>query len=141
IIATIFPKGGRHKEVASWSLRRFADEVEARSAAKRKSALPLISLATYGGRATKDGNLLTAANLESVHGVEADYDGGWITPRQARARLEKAGLAGLISTSPSHEPDAPRWRVLCPLANEVEKDDRAAMVARLQGVFGGKLGP
>ena len=50
---------------------------------------------------------------------------------------EQGGLGCIIYTSPSHTPDKPRWRVLCPLSRELPPEDRYRLVARLNGLYGG----
>ena len=104
-----------------------------------KAALPLIKLATFGGQRTTRGSLRSNANVERVTGVEADYDAGQLGIEGAGALLRAAGIAAVLYTSPSHMPDFPRWRVLCPLARPHAPEDRAELVARLNGALGGVL--
>ena len=107
--------------------------------APEKSALPLIKLATFGDVRTERGSLRHDANLLSVSGVEGDYDAGAVTPQDAAERLRDAGIAALIYTTPSHTPEAPRWRVLAPLAREAAPAEREAFCARLNGALDGIL--
>lgn len=73
----------------------------------------------------------------AVAGVEADYDGAQMPFEEAHDVLEKQGLAALLYTSPSHTEDIPRWRVLCPLSEEMAPGRRAALLGRLNGLFRG----
>jgi len=104
-----------------------------------KSALPLVKLATFGDARTEKGSLRHDANILRVSGVEGDYDAGAVTPQDAAERLSRAGIAALIYTTPSHTPEAPRWRVLAPLARQVAPAEREAFCARLNGALGGIL--
>ena len=56
---------------------------------------------------------------------------------EAHERLLKTGIAAIIYTSPSHSAAKPRWRVLCPLSCEHPPERRAALLGRLNGLFGG----
>lgn len=106
-----------------------------------KAALPLVKLGTFGKVRTDKGSLRHDANLLRVSGVEGDYDAGAISPQEAAERLRQVGLAALIYTTPSHTAEAPRWRVLAPLAREVAPTEREALCARLNGALGGILAP
>lgn len=103
--------------------------------APSKADLPLIKLATFAGDRRSN------ETLETVYGIEGDYDGGAVEPAVAASQLGVAGICGLIATTPSHRPDAPRWRVWCPLSQPIAPAERHAMTARLNGVLGGVLAP
>ncbi|MFN3992961.1 MAG: VapE domain-containing protein [Tabrizicola flagellatus] len=120
------------------SLRQLQDRLNS-TTARDKAALPLVKLATFGDARTDKGSLRHDANLLRVSGVEGDYDAGAVSPRQAAERLRRAGIASLIYTTPSHTAQAPRWRVLAPLARQVEPAEREALCARLNGALGGIL--
>lgn len=122
------------------TLRQFGDVIRSTRAAA-KSALPWCKLATFGDDPTAKGSLRHDANLQAVEGIEGDYDAGAVTLDEAAARLETAGVAALIYTTPSHRPDTPRWRVLAPLSATVTPSERAALTARLNGALGGILAP
>ena len=122
------------------TLRRFGDVIRSTRAAA-KSALPWCKLATFGNALTMKGSLRHDANLQAVEGIEGDYDAGAVTLDEASERLEAAGVAALIYTTPSHKPEAPRWRVLAPLSASVAPGERAALTARLNGALGGVLAP
>lgn len=103
--------------------------------ASSKVGLPLMKMATFTG------DYRNNEALEAVFGVEGDYDGGQVQPQDAAAILRHAGIAALIYTSPSHTPDAPRWRILCPLSTPATPSARHGLVARLNGALGGILAP
>ncbi len=121
------------------SLRQLQDRLGS-TTARGKDSLPLIKLGTFGDARTDKGSLRHDSNLLSVSGVEGDYDAGAVSPQEAAERLRQAGIAGLIYTTPSHTAEAPRWRVLAPLARQVEPAEREALCARLNGALGGILG-
>ncbi len=100
-----------------------------------KKTLPMVRLATFTG------STRSKANLGSIYGLEGDYDGESVTPEQAVANLQTAGIEAVIATSPSHRPEAPRWRVLAPLSEPVQPAARYGLVARLNGALGGILAP
>lgn len=120
------------------SLRDFAESIR-RTRAAAKAELPLCKLATFGDVPTPRRSLRHDANLVAIDGIEGDYDAGVVSVDDARARLEAAGLAAVIFTTPSHRPDAPRWRVLCPTSEPMTRDDRAALAERLNAALGGIL--
>ena len=121
------------------SIRQIAAAVRS-IRASTKAELPLLKLATFGTIPTPRGSLRHNANMLEVTGVEGDYDGEVVTPVEAAQRLRQAGVAGFIYTSPSHRPEAPRWRVLVPLSAPLPADNRDALCAQLNGVLGGILG-
>ncbi|MFN6996116.1 MAG: PriCT-2 domain-containing protein [Aquincola tertiaricarbonis] len=113
-----------------------------------KSACPLIKLATFGDRRTPKGSLRSDENLVAVTGVEGDYDGEVMTPREAADRLRTAGITAIVYTSARHgvvtegrngSKGGPRWRVLAPLGHACAPDDRRDLVSLLNGVLGGVL--
>ncbi|WP_406735962.1 AAA family ATPase [Thioclava sp. GXIMD4215] len=110
-----------------------------RMRAKEKNALPLLKLGTFGDARTPGGSLRHDANLVAISGIEGDYDDGKVTAQEAAARMKAAGIACLIYTTPSHTPDAPRWRVLAPISRNVAPAKRDALCARVNGALGGIL--
>jgi len=108
-----------------------------RTTAASKPALPWLKLARFGDRRTSKGSLRHDANVLAITGIEADYDGGAVEMSDAVARLEQQGVTAIVYTSPSHTEDAPRWRVLCPLAEEVPPAKRSHYLGRLNGLLGG----
>jgi hypothetical protein len=70
----------------------------------------------FGENATEKGSLRHAGNILAVCGVEGDYDTGQVPLPAAAEKLRLAGVRAVLYTSPSHKPEAPRWRVLAPLS-------------------------
>lgn len=105
--------------------------------AAAKPDLPWLKLARFGEARTIKGSLRHDANVLTISGVEADYDGETVPLAEATERLTKAGLLALIYTSPSHTEDAPRWRVLCPTSTELPPTARDHLLGRLNGLFDG----
>lgn len=130
----------RSKRTFRKSLREFAAIISTRTAAT-KDALPLAKLGAFGDKTTRKGSLRHNANLRTIEGVEADYDGEVMSMAQAAAKLDDAGIAAVLYASPSHRPDAPRWRVLCPTSEPLEPVERERLMARLNGVLSGVLAP
>lgn len=120
------------------SLRGLLDRLRT-TTAPSKGALPWLKLARFGDMRTERGSLRHDANVLEIHGIEADYDGEQLTMERARAVLQGAGLAAVLYTSPSHTPDNPRWRLLCPTSAPLPPDARVALVARVNGLFVGAL--
>jgi archaellum biogenesis ATPase FlaH len=136
---TRFPDAkAQEKREPRMSLRSFAARLPERTA-KSKAALPLIKLGTFGDDRTRHGSLRHNANLLTIEGVEGDYDGEDRSVAWAVAKLEDAGIAAVVYTSPSHRPDAPRWRVLCPTSESLPPAERERLMARVNGVLGGIL--
>ena len=106
-----------------------------------KDDLPWLKLATFGDKRSDKGSLRHDANVVSVSGIEADYDGEEIPFNEATKIAEGARLSALLYTSPSHTKDKPRWRVLCSTSRDLPPEERAKLVARLNGIFGGVFAP
>lgn len=106
---------------------------------RAKDTCPLIKLAKFGTAQSKEGSLRHNANVLSISGIEADYDGEVMPVETAAFLLDVAGIRAAIYTSPSHTPERPRWRVLAPLSREYPPAERERFVARLNGVLGGVL--
>jgi putative DNA primase/helicase len=135
----------RTKSEASLTLEALAERVRMTTAAT-KDELPWLKLALFGplpNPTTVSGSLRWNNNVQRISGVVVDYDGEEITPEEAAVRLDKAGIAGLIYTSPSHllNGHGPRWRACCPFGKSFPPDRHYQMVARLNGLFGGALAP
>lgn len=109
--------------------------------ADRKEALPLVNLGRFGDARSPKGALRHGGNLKAVHGLEADYDAGDMSPEEAAQRLAEARVAALVYTSPSHglPGKGHRWRVLCPFSGALPPEERERHVARVNGVLGGVL--
>lgn len=126
------------KDEETLSLRDLASRIRA-ATAQSKGLLPWLKLATFGDQRTERGSLRHDENLHIIHGVEADYDGESLTIDRARQILGNAGVACMLYASPSHTATAPRWRVLAPTSAPLAPDQRAGLVARINGLFAGAL--
>jgi len=119
--------------------REIAEQLSSPAERASKSACKLLKLATFGEVRSAKGSLRHDANVLQVFGIEGDYDGAVMTPAEAAQRLTDAGIEALVYTSPSHRPEAPRWRVVCPLSAPCSPQDRAQHVDRLDAALGGIL--
>lgn len=104
--------------------------------ASEKGRLPLWKLATFGNARTKQGSLRHDQNVIAITGIEADYDGEAVAFDEVVETAEKIELRALIYTSPSHTPQRPRWRIMCPLSRGMAPDKRRALMGRLNGAYG-----
>jgi hypothetical protein len=137
VIATFFRDyAAGKKEQAAVTIGDLARLIEDTTAAA-KSELPWLKLARFGNAKTAKGSFRHDRNMIAISGVEADYDGEKVSVDEAISIAEKAGLSAIIYTSPSHTPAAPRWRVLCPTSAELPPPQRAHLVDRLNGLYGG----
>jgi len=137
VTITVFRSFGATSQTRmAYSLGSLAETIQRRNA-PTKDALPWLKLAMFGNVRTAKNSLRHDANVLSITGIEADYDAGKMTFDEAHEVLEKQGLASLLYTSPSHTDDAPRWRVLCPLAVELPRARRDHLMGRLNGLFRG----
>lgn len=141
LLITIFKDArAQDKTDTTRSLRELARLIPKRRA-ERKAELRLLKLASFGERRTAKGAIRNNANLLTLEGVEGDYDGELLSVAHAAKRLQEADIAALIYTSPSHRPDAPRWRVLCPTSRPLPPSKRDNLMARVMGALDGELSP
>ena len=105
--------------------------------AVEKGRLPLWKLATFGSYRTDRGSLRSDENVIAITGIEADYDGEVVGFDEAVETAEKIGLRALIYTSPSHAPERPRWRIMCPAPRGMAKEQRRHQLGRLNGAYRG----
>ncbi|MBL1264927.1 AAA family ATPase [Candidatus Methylomicrobium oryzae] len=103
---------------------------------KSKESCPLLKLAAFGQAPTEKGALRHDANVLEIYGIEGDYDGGRVTPEEAVERLQRHNVKAIIYTSPSHQIDKPRWRVLAPLSKPYPPDKREHYVSLLNAALG-----
>lgn len=122
------------------SLNELAEQIR-RARSPVKTDLPWLKLARFGNSKTAEGSLRNNTNVIGCTGLEADYDGEQIGFDYGVQIAEKIPLRCIIYTSPSHTPDKPRWRVLAPYTEEINKDARSYMLDRLNGAFGGIFAP
>ena len=141
VFVTFFPdKSARTlsiKRMPIWELR----DLILTTSADAKADLPWLKLAVFGNKRSTAGCLRRDENMTATTGLEADYDGEKISFDAAAQTLKQARLQALIYTSPSHTPEKPRWRVLCPFSQKLKPKQRAKMMARLCGLFGDIFSP
>ena len=138
---TVFPGlSGAAVRPAEGTLDELADVIRAQRASERER-LPLLKLARFGDLRSPKGSLRHDENVKGISGVEVDYDGERVPLADAVETVRRAGVLALVHTSPSHRPEAPRWRVLAPTSRELPPAERGRLVARLNGLFGGALAP
>lgn len=105
------------------------------SNAPSKDKLRWLKTALFGENRSPKGSLRHDANIETIYGLEADYDDEKITFDQAREILTKAGVLSILYTSPSHTEDTPRWRVLAFFSEGYPPEKRDMLFGRLNGLF------
>lgn len=105
--------------------------------APAKDRLPWLKLARFGDVKSDKGSLRHDLNVRAISGIEADYDGAEVSFDEAVEIAEKEGLQAIIYTSPSHTPEKPRWRILCPTSLEMSPEMRATLIGRVNGLYHG----
>ena len=117
IAVTFFPDyAAATKREEALHLSDLADRI-ATTTACSKATLPWLKLATFGDHRTDANSLRHNANILTVSGIEADYDGERMSFDDACEILRRVGVAAIAYTSPSHTEDAPRWRVAAPFSS------------------------
>jgi hypothetical protein len=143
-IVTIFASklGTRINAARPMSLEEIERVIRKAPAAADKVHLPLLKLASFGPIKSEKGSLRHDANVETVHGVEGDYDGEIVPMEQAAETLSKHGVAAVLYTSARHTEENPRWRVLVPLSRPLEGDTSQLQAQRRHwtGVLNALLG-
>ncbi len=129
-------QGARFKSEADLTLDELRILILGTSA-KSKAKLPWLKLATFGNNRSANDCLRHTANVLSISGVEMDYDSKQLDLNFAVDVLKRSKVKGLVYTSPSHQPDAPKWRVLCPTSANLAPALRETMATRLNGLYGG----
>jgi hypothetical protein len=104
--------------------------------APTKDALPLMVFSRFGDKKTNQNCLRWDGNVVAVTGILVDYDREEMPIAEAVARLTEAGITAIVYSSPSHTPEKPRWRVGCPLSQEMALDAHYRLVSRLNGLLG-----
>jgi hypothetical protein len=104
-----------------------------------KSHCRLLKLVTFGDQRNEKGNLRHNANVQSVYGLVGDYDGELVSPGEAAERARACGVEVLIYTSPSHQPNTPRWRVIAPLSRPYDQGEYGRLMSLLNGALDGIL--
>ena len=139
-VVTFFPDiTGKDLTEKEMSLDELRDLVLT-TTARQKSALPLLKLANFGiERNPESQSLRHNGNVESISGAETDYDAMVVSFDRAVELLSQAGLKGLVYTSPSYAPSAPKWRVVAPTSKDLPPSERKKLVGRINGIFNGAL--
>jgi hypothetical protein len=128
--------GAETKTEESLALPELAELIRTASAPE-KALLPLLKLAVFGNTPTEKKCLRHDRNVIFVSGVEADYDGEIVSFDEAIKTAQEAGLLAIIYTSPSHAPERPRWRILCPTSSQRPPVSRTKLFTRINGLYGG----
>ncbi|GIQ77089.1 DUF3987 domain-containing protein [Bradyrhizobium sp. RD5-C2] len=110
------------------------------AAAREKRKLPWLKLAKFGNQRSVEGSLRNDANVTEITGIEVDYDDEHVAFDDALNAVREMDIFALVYTSPSHTPEAPRWRILAPASRPLAATMRAKLVARLNGFLKAKLG-
>jgi hypothetical protein len=132
-------KRAQSLHTASLTLPQLAERIRSQSGSI-KEALPLLKLAIFGSARSRKNCLRTDANTNEITGIEIDYDKGEIAFDTAIATMRTAKLRALGYTSPSYVPvTKEKWRVLLPTSGNLPPSRRDSLVARVNGLFGGKL--
>ena len=102
---------------------------------KDKTKLPLFKFSRLRN------NYRNNENVEKISAIEVDYDGGEIPPWLAMEKIEDSQLEALLYTTPSHREEVGgyRWRVILPLSESAVPEKHSDLVARVNGLFDGKL--
>lgn len=126
---------------ADLTLEELKTRILAASASK-KDRLPWLKMAVFGSKRTVKQSLRHDANVLYITGIELDYDGPddpdakWIGFDQAVELVRAINIKALVYTSPSHTAATPKWRILAPTCEPLSADQRAKLVARVNGHIG-----
>jgi len=142
VAVTFFPdKRAQSQRRIDLTLPQLADQIR-RKTGPSKEKLPWLKLMVFGEKRSDRNCLRTNANAEGLTGIEVEYDKGEIAFDTAIAAMRTAKLSALAYTSPSYVPTTKeRWRILLPLSTNCEPEEREKFVARVNGLFKGKLAP
>jgi uncharacterized protein DUF5906 len=140
VMVTFFPnKSAQSQRCVDLTLPQLAEQIRLKTGPS-KSELPWLKLAIFGNKRSGKNCLRTNANAEQITGIEVEHDKGEIAFDAAIAVLRTASLRALFYTSPSYVPATKeRWRILLPLSQNHPPETRKILVARINGLFGGKL--
>lgn len=106
-----------------------------------KDLMPLYSGARFTGNSRAAGSCIVAFDAIVVeHDAGKNATNNRLMPiDEARQRLQEAGIAAHLYTTPSHTSEAPRWRVLALLSAPVAPSEHVALVETLNGILDGTL--
>lgn len=142
MIVTDFPdKASRTKTETDVSFEELCQQIINAPPVAYKADCRWIKLARFGDRIEnpESGCLRTNGNMLGVSGILGDYDLEEMSIDEAADMFRAAGVEAFFYTSPSHTPDAPRWRVACPLSREHAPEAHDTFIARINGILGGIL--
>jgi hypothetical protein len=105
--------------------------------AATKSSLRLLSQTVFGDKLSPNGSLRWRGNVLGAWGCELDYDGESVPFQSAVDKLKAARVRFFAYTSPSHRPDAPRWRVVLPFDRMEVPKVREVAAERGNAIVGG----
>lgn len=98
------------------------------------NGMPLLKMATFTGNRSNE-------TMATISGIEGDYDGQVVQPKAAYECLASVGIKAFIYTTRRSTLSKPRWRVLCPLSEELDASERTRLMERLNGALNGILAP
>jgi hypothetical protein len=122
--------------VKHMTLRELRDLIQSGNAA-RKEDLLWLKLASFGSKRSNNNCLRHNANVLSISGIELDYDTKVMKFDEAIDIAEKAHLQALFYTSANYTDATPKWRMLLPTSRSLPPGERAKLVARVNGLYGG----
>jgi hypothetical protein len=126
---------------------QLADMIENAKPTTEKDLLPWLKLAQFGKTVSPKSQkcLRWNGNVVAISGVEGDYDGERLAITKAAALLRVAGVAAVLYTSASHEPEKPHWRVLAFLSKPIKgtpkelDEERKRLLGIVNAILGGVL--
>jgi hypothetical protein len=122
-----------------------------RTSAATKKGLPLWKMALYGDKRSplkEDGSgnsLRWNKNVIGLTGLELDYDEGKMSFDEAGETMDRNRLKGMLYTTPSYDPEAPRWRLMLPFSKPITGDwkeldrERKRLVRAVAALFSCKF--
>ena len=102
-----------------------------------KDELPWLKLASFGDRRSDNNCLRHNANVLSISGIELDYDTKVMKLDEAIGIAKQARLLALFYTSANYSDATPKWRILLPTSKSLPPGERAKLVGRVNGLYGG----
>ena len=140
-ITFFLDKAAQSLHTADLTLSQLANRI-AKQAAASKMELPWLKLAIFGNKRSEKNCLRTNENVVQITGIETEHDAGEILFDTAIAVMREARIRSLLYTSPSYMPATKeRWRILVPLSQNHPPETREELVARINGLFAGKIAP
>jgi hypothetical protein len=141
LVTFFLDSAAKTKREENLTLEELADLIRTTTAPARE-ALPWLKPARFGAvpnPKTGSGSLRWDGNLLDFNAVVGDYDGEELGVDWACRQLTKHHLHALVYTTPSFTIDKPRWRVICPVSENLPPDKHYQLVSWLNGLFDGKL--